>query len=194
MIPAGRGLSSVLIVSPAESGERIASMLDCMEYGPIKKITNASQARRQTAHDSFDIIIINAPLCDDEGYELALDIAESSGSAVMLAVRGESYDEVRYRVESAGIFTIPKPLSAATFHSALNLIRMSQKRLMALEAENKKLRLKIEELKLIDRAKWMLITEKGMDEAAAHRYIEKGAMDSRMTRADYARAVIGELG
>lgn len=194
MIPAGRGLSSVLIVSPAESVERIASMLDCMEYGPIKKITNASQARRQTVHDGFDIVIINAPLCDDDGYELALDIAELSGSAVMLVVRGESYDEIRYRVESAGIFTIPKPLSAATFHSALNLIRMSQKRLMALEAENKKLRMKIEELKLIDRAKWMLITEKGMDEAAAHRYIEKGAMDSRMTRADYARAVIGELG
>ena len=194
MIPAGRGLSSVLIVSSAESGEKIASMLDCMEYGPVKKITNASQARRQTAHDGFDIVIINAPLCDDDGYELALDIAELSGSAVMLAVRGESYDEIRYRVESAGIFTIPKPLSAATFHSALNLIRRSQKRLMALEAENKKLRLKIEELKLIDRAKWMLITEKGMDEAAAHRYIEKGAMDSRMTRADYACAVIGELG
>ena len=169
-------------------------MLDCMEYGPVKRITNASEARRQTAHDGFDIVIINAPLCDDDGYELALDIAESSDSAVMLVVRGESYDEIRYRVESAGIFTIPKPLSAATFHSALNLIRMSQKRLLALDAENKKLRMKIEELKLIDRAKWMLITEKGMDEAAAHRYIEKGAMDSRMTRADFARAIIGELG
>ena len=194
MIPAGRGLSSVLIVSPAESGEKIVSMLDCMEYGPVKRITNASEARRQTAHDGFDIVIINAPLCDDDGYELALAIAESSDSAVMLVVRGESYDEIRYRVESAGIFTIPKPLSAATFHSALNLIRMSQKRLLALDAENKKLRMKIEELKLIDRAKWMLITEKGMDEAAAHRYIEKGAMDSRMTRADFARAIIGELG
>jgi len=193
LIAPGRGLSSVLIVSPRESGERIAAMLDRMEYEPIRLLTSAGQARRQLMHDSFDIVIINAPLCDDEGYEAALDIAEGADSAVMLAVRSESYDEIRYRVESAGVFAIPKPLSAAMFHSALNLIRTSQKRLGALEAENKKLRLKIDELKLIDRAKWMLISERGLDEAEAHRYIEKGAMDSRMTRADFARAVIEEL-
>lgn len=193
MISPGKGLSSVLIVSPRESGERIASMLDRMEYDPIKLLTSASEARRQTAHDSFDIVIINAPLCDDKGYELALDLAEERSSAVMLAVRGENYDEIRYRVESAGIFTIPKPLSAASFHSALNLIGISQRKLGVLEAENKKLRLKIEELKLTDRAKWMLISERGMDEGQAHRYIEKGAMDSRMTRRDFARAIIDEL-
>ncbi len=193
MISPGRELSSVLIVASRESGEKIASMLDCMEYEPVKLLTSAGQARRLLTHDSFDIVIINAPLCDDEGYELALDIAEEGSGAVMLAVRGEMYDETRYRVEKAGIFTIPKPLSAAMFHSALTLIRMSQRRLGALEAENKRLRQKIEEMRLVDHAKWALISGRGMTEAEAHRYIEKGAMDSRMTRRDFARAIIDEL-
>lgn len=193
MISPGRELSSVLIVASRESGEKIASMLDCMEYEPVKLLTSAGQARRLLTHDSFDIVIINAPLCDDEGHELALDIAEGGSGAVMLAVRGEAYDEIRYRVEGVGVFTIPKPLSAATFHSALALIRTSQKRLAALEEENKRLRNKIEELRLVDRAKWVLISERSMTEAEAHRYIEKGAMDSRMTRRDFARAIIDEL-
>lgn len=93
---AGRELSSVLIVAPQKSGEQILSMLDRMEHDPITLICDTGQARRLLMRDSFDIVIINSPLGDDEGYELALDVAESTNSGVMLAVCAEVYDETRY--------------------------------------------------------------------------------------------------
>lgn len=189
---AGRQLSRVLIVAPKKSGEQIISMLDRMDFDPITLICDTGQARRLLTHDSFDIVIINSPPGDAGGHELALDIAEGSSAGVLLAVPAELYDETRYRVEGAGVFTIAKPLSPAMFHAALALVRATVRRLSALEEENRRLRRKIEELRTIDRAKWALITAEGMSEAEAHRYIEKGAMDSRMTRMDFALALLDE--
>ena len=189
---AGRELSSVLIIAPQKSGEQIAALLDRMEFYPIKILSNAGEARRLLMHDSFDIVIINAPLCDDEGHELALDIAESTNSGVMLAVRSEVYDETRYRVDGAGVFTLSKPLSPAMFRTGLALVSATRRRMAALEEENKKLHRKIDELRTIDRAKWVLVCENKMSEAEAHKYIEKGAMDNRMTRKDFAQSVLDE--
>ncbi|HAX40716.1 MAG TPA: antitermination regulator, partial [Clostridiales bacterium] len=50
-----------------------------------------------------------------------------------------------------------------------------------------------EEIRLVNRAKWMLIERRGMDEATAHRYIEKLAMDARQTRRLVAQTLIRSL-
>jgi response regulator NasT len=51
-----------------------------------------------------------------------------------------------------------------------------------MHTENEKLHKKIEEIKIIDKAKWVLIENLGMDEQQAHRYMEKQAMDQRKSR------------
>mgnify|MGYP001534993779 FL=1 len=48
----------------------------------------------------------------------------------------------------------------------------------------------MDELKTVNRAKWLLIGKLGMNEADAHRYIEKLAMDTRQTRREIAESVI----
>ena len=55
---------------------------------------------------------------------------------------------------------------------------------------NKRLEDKIEELKLVDRAKCLLIMHEGMDEQEAHKYIEKKAMDLRISRREVAQKII----
>ena len=49
---------------------------------------------------------------------------------------------------------------------------------------------KMEEIKLINRAKWALINSLGMTEADAHRYIEKQAMDRCVARREIAENII----
>ncbi|MFR4477445.1 MAG: ANTAR domain-containing protein [Ruminococcus callidus] len=45
--------------------------------------------------------------------------------------------------------------------------------MLTLQKENNKLRAKLEEMRYVSRAKFLLISEQGMTEEAAHRYIEK---------------------
>ena len=49
---------------------------------------------------------------------------------------------------------------------------------------------KIEEIRLVNRAKWLLIERLGMTEAEAHRYIEKQSMDQRIPRRELAENII----
>ena len=49
---------------------------------------------------------------------------------------------------------------------------------------------KIEEIRLVNRAKWLLIECLSMTETEAHRYIEKQAMDARISKREVAENII----
>ena len=51
-----------------------------------------------------------------------------------------------------------------------------------LEVKTSSIEDKMKEIRLVNRAKWILIDESKMTEADAHRYIEKQAMDNCITR------------
>ena len=48
----------------------------------------------------------------------------------------------------------------------------------------------MEEIRLVNRAKWLLISELKMDEPQAHRYIEKQAMDMCVSKRRVAEEII----
>lgn len=183
--------NSVLIISSTEKGITfIRDLLDNYSYAPVNTATNAGQARRLLSNSSFDFVIINTPLSDEFGYELALQISENSTSGVLLIAKSEVFDEVCRRVEAFGVFTIEKPLSKTYFHQAMQLLIASKNRLKKFEKENKKLQSKIDEIRLVNRAKYVLIKYLNMSEQTAHRYIEKQAMDMRVTRKEIAERIL----
>ena len=49
---------------------------------------------------------------------------------------------------------------------------------------------KMEEIRLVNRAKWLLIEKLTMTESDAHRYIEKQAMDQCVSRREIAKGII----
>jgi response regulator NasT len=49
---------------------------------------------------------------------------------------------------------------------------------------------KMKEIRLVNRAKWLIISELHMTEPEAHRYIEKQAMDRCVTRGTVAEEII----
>ena len=49
---------------------------------------------------------------------------------------------------------------------------------------------KMEEIRIINRAKWLLIEQLKMTENEAHRYIEKQAMDRCVTRRTVAENIL----
>ena len=49
---------------------------------------------------------------------------------------------------------------------------------------------KMQEIRIVNRAKWVLITELKMTETDAHRYIEKQAMDRCVSKKEIAEEII----
>lgn len=185
-------LERVLIVTAtAKSGTMLAQFLRSVEQtDAIETALSGGEARRLLLEYEYDLVLINVPLPDEFGHELASVVAHDTTSGVMLVVREEQADEVSARMESDGVLVVAKPLNKAMFYQALRLLLAARRRLFGLQSENRKLQRKIEDIRIIDRAKCLLIELRGMTEPEAHAYIEKQAMARRMTRRDIAQDIL----
>ena len=74
--------------------------------------------------------------------------------------------------------------------NALRLASATSKKIKAIREENLKLMQKIEDIRIVDRAKCILISNLSMTEAEAHRYIEKQAMDMRLPKRKVAEEIL----
>lgn len=184
-------MERVLIVSSTSKGtEFLTELLRSDAFSSITAVRSGAEARRLLIDDSFDLVVINAPLGDEFGSELALSLAGSSTSGILLVVRAELADQVSAKVEDYGVFVVAKPMNRQLFYQAVKLVTASRRRLLGLRRENSQLQKRIEEIRIIDRAKCALIQYLGMTEAQAHRYIEKQAMDMRMTKGQVAENIL----
>jgi len=74
--------------------------------------------------------------------------------------------------------------------TALDWMASARERLRKLEKKTLSIEEKMKEIRIVNRAKWLLITELKMSEPDAHRYIEKKAMDRCVTKREIAEEII----
>ena len=89
----------------------------------------------------------------------------------MLLLRTENYEEVNERVLSYGVFTLQVPVPASTIRQGLKWMIAARERLRRMETKNLSIEEKMEEIRLVNRAKWILIEQLKMNESDAHRHI-----------------------
>ncbi len=182
---------SVIVVSAAEKlNIALSDLLPESRYQPVKTVSSVSAARRAWNERSYDHVIINSPLPDDAGIRFAIDIESSQGTVVLLLARAEVYDEIREKVAQHGVFTLSRPLSRPVFTLALDWMASARERLRMLEKKTLSVEEKMEEIRVVNRAKWLLISALRMEEPQAHRYIEKQAMDRSISKREVAEEII----
>lgn len=182
---------SVLVISAKENfNASLQSLLPESKYAPVQMVSSVSLAKRVLLERSFDFVFINTPLPDDFGTRFAIEISGNKGTVILLLVRNEVYEEVCDKVTEYGILTLPKPASKQMVAHTLNFMASIRERLRKLEKKSLSMEEKMKEIRLVNRAKWVLIDELKMSEADAHRYIEKQAMDRCVSRREIAEEII----
>ena len=182
---------SVLIVSAAEGfNDALSTLLPTSKYSPTNFVSNISAAKRALAERAFDFVIINSPLPDDIGTRFAIDTGSSKETVVLLMVRAELQAEIYDKVAEHGVFVLPKPTSKPTMAIALSWLSSAREKLRKTEKKTLSIEEKMEEIRIVNRAKWILIRELKLDEPEAHRYIEKQAMDRCISKRIVAEEII----
>ena len=182
---------SVLIVTASDSfTNNVMPLLPVTDYWPVAAARSVGEARRKIAETDFDIVLINAPLPDDFGMRLAIDICANSGAGVLLMVKNDLFNDVYAKVIRYGVITLAKPTNLQMVAQNLRILCATRERMRQMEAKQATVEEKIEEIRLVNRAKWLLIECLGMTEPEAHRYIEKQAMDERISKREAAENII----
>ena len=163
-------MGRALIVSAgASSNEYISARLAELGYTRPTIIPSGAEARRRMLESDFELIVVNAPLPDEFGHGLCSSAVEKT---------------------DAGVVLLAKPFSNTLFLQAIHLAAASNHRLQLLRQENARMQEKIAQVRLVSHAKCCLVEREQMSEDAAHRYIEKRAMDTRRSRAEIAQEIL----
>ena len=182
---------SVLIVSASEKLDtQLRALLPGSEYYPVQSAGSVGEARRMLLGGNYDLVLIHTPLKDDFGTQLAIDVCLDSAAGALLFVKAELYDGVNARVMEYGVMTLSMPSSSAVVRQSLRMLCAQRERLRRMEQKQQSVEDKIEEIRLVNRAKWLLIECLHMTEADAQRYIEKQSMDQRITKRRAAENII----
>ena len=139
---------------------------------------------------AYDLVLVNSPLPDDLGVDFAEEACAGSDAGVLLLIRGEVYEETYYKVLPAGVIALPKPTNRQMLTQSLRVLCAIRERLRNMRKQQATVEEKIEELRLVNRAKWLLIECLHMTEADAQRYITRQAMEQRTSKREIARSVI----
>jgi len=182
--------SALLISQSEEDAAFFTVILNTASIPQVTSIKTVHNARRLMLKQDFDLVIVDAPLEDETGENFSRHIASKCVSQVILLVNNELFEDISADCEEDGVLTISKPVDKALFWSALSLAKSVQNRIRRLQAENIKLKQKIEDIRIIDRAKLLLISSMKMSEQEAHRYIEKQAMNLRSPRRIIAEGIL----
>lgn len=185
-----RRYSVLLVSSSPKFNESMLALLPESRFYPVAAVSDVSSARRRLLESKYDIVIINAPLPDDFGTRLALNICDNSGTAVLLFVKAEHYPDINGRVSPFGVLALPKPTTSRAVSQSLQLLCGTRERLRRMEQKTASIEEKMEEIRIINRAKLLLMEQLKMTEKEAHRFIEKQAMDRCVTRITIAQSIL----
>lgn len=185
-----------VVSSPGRSADGIMSYLrkgasaaPALPFAAPIHLVSLAEARREcTAAEARGVVIINSPLCDGDGIKLA-DELTAIGHMTLVILPQERYPAAR-AAAAEGVFILPRPISESVMFSVLWLLATACVRVNGGGGGKREIAQRMDEIKIVDRAKWLLIDYLKMSEAQAHRYIEKQAMDQRITRLEAAKNIL----
>ena len=115
--------------------------------------------------------------------------------APVIVLTAFSQRELVERARDAGAMAyLVKPFSKNDLVPAIEVARARFTEMSALDSEVKTLEERLETRKVVEKAKGVLMSEQGMTEAEAFRWIQRTAMDRRKTSVAVAAQVVAELG
>ncbi|MBQ3969924.1 MAG: ANTAR domain-containing protein, partial [Clostridia bacterium] len=168
--------NKALLVSKINSSVNVLKGLLEENSYDVSMVVSDSKSAAEYADDTiYDIVVINSPIEDSSGIDTAISISKNTVCGVVLLVQTDKAGFVGKKVIDYGVIVVPKPINKMLFRQSLGVVRASQKRYAGLSEENERLKSSLEETKIINRAKFLLMQYLALSEERAHKYIEKQA-------------------
>lgn len=185
-----KGGSLLVVSAQTKFNESLKEIISERGYS-YSLVTSVSNAKRIVLERNFDYILVNAPLPDENGVRFSADNSKGS-CTVLLLIREEYYAETFDLVCPYGVFTLPKPTSRQMITQAFDWLESNHERIKQSEKKTLSAEEKLEEIRRVNRAKLLLISNENLSETEAHHRIEKLAMDNGITKITAADLIINK--
>jgi response regulator NasT len=168
----------------------LIEMLREAGYNVIGEAANGREAISLARHLKPDLAILDVKMPEIDGISAA-ELIVSEKLAAVLMLTAFSQRELVERARDAGAMAyLVKPFSISDLTPAIEMALGRYAQIQALEAEVGELGERLEARKLVDRAKGVLMTNLGISEPEAFKWIQKAAMDQRSSMSAISEGVL----
>lgn len=172
----------------------IVEMLREVGYDVVGEADDGESAIRLAEELRPDLVVMDIKMPVLDGISAAERITKSRIAPVVLLTAFSQRELVERARDAGAMAYVVKPFTANDLVPALEIALSRHSEINALEDEVADLQDRFETRKLVDRAKSMLITNMGLSEPDAFRWIQKTSMDRRLTMREVAETVIDQVG
>ncbi|MGH3742204.1 MAG: ANTAR domain-containing response regulator [Micromonosporaceae bacterium] len=170
----------------------LAEMLTEEGYQVVGEAGDGETAVNLAVQHRPDLVILDIKMPIMDGIAAAERIAGERIAPVVI-LTAFSQRELVERARAAGAMAyLVKPFQKSDLIPAIEIAVSRFGELVALEAEVSSLGARLESRKAVERAKGVLMSDYGMTEPDAFRWIQRSAMDFRMTMKEIADRIVVE--
>jgi two-component system, response regulator PdtaR len=172
-------------------GLALAERLKALGHDPIGPEPDGERAleRARTTRPDLYLFDIDMPRLD--GIEVARRLAAEGLRRPVVVVTGVEDPGLVDRSISAGIAAyLTKPINERELDAAIRLAAARHAELEALEAEVERAQQALEDRKLVERAKALLIETLGLSEPEAFRRIQRAARERNLRLVEIAKRIL----
>ena len=174
-------------------------------FDVIGEAGDGAQAVKLATDLMPDVVVMDVKMPELDGISAAEKIAKAGAAPVVLLTAFSQTSLVERAAEAGAMAYVVKPFHPSDLLPAVEIAISSYQRAKDREAElagqiselqekNDELTERFETRKRLDRAKGLLQTKLGLSEPEAFRWIQKTAMDQRLTMREVSDAVIEQVG
>ena len=166
----------------------LVEMLTEAGYEVVAQATNGLEAIALAKEFKPDLAILDVKMPELDGLSAAQEIIEI---APVLMLTAFSQKELVERARDAGVMAyVVKPFSINDLTPAIEIAMSRHLQMRSLKEEVSDLHERLETRKIIDRAKGILMAAMNLSEPEAFGWIQRAAMDRRISMKAVAEAVI----
>jgi len=166
----------------------LIEMLQAAGYEVVAAATNGQEAMDLAVAHQPDLAILDVKMPVLDGITAAAKIIEI---APVLMLTAFSQRELVERARDAGVMAyVVKPFTIGDLVPAIEIAISRHQQMKSLASEVADLHDRLETRKIIDKAKGILMAALNLTEPQAFSWIQKAAMDRRLTMKEVALAVV----
>ncbi len=171
----------------------LAEMLEEAGYDVVGQAADGEQAIELARELRPDLVVMDVKMPGMDGISAA-EVLGRDGIAPVVMLTAFSDRALVERARDAGVMAyVVKPFTANDVLPAIDIARSRWQERQALESEVADLAERFETRKRLDRAKGLLQQQLKLTEAESFRWIQKAAMDRRLSMREVADAVISGM-
>ena len=156
----------------------------------VVEASDGEEAVRLAREVRPELAILDIKMPRKDGLEAAQEISEERIAPVLILTAYSQRDLVEQAAESGAMGYLVKPFQKHDLMPAIQIAKDRYGQLAALADEVGDLTERLESRKAVDRAKGVLMDRYKMSESDAFRFIQKAAMEQRITMRRVAEKVI----